>query len=363
VRASRSLPTLAVVAFAALLAAGSARSDEAAWPYPPGTSDHEIVGLRTWLVVPEALHREKPASLVVVLHGNGGTGSGMAGSLREWADDGYVVCAPKSTGLGWVTPDVQRVLRIAAHLKSALPIDARRVHVVGFSNGGWNLAPLAFDDALRPCSATWVAAGFQGGSVPNWAKEGLAAIALAGSKDGNADAARATVPALQGKVRSVEARFQEGLDHAWPTELVPYLHWWMNVQEGRFTPGDDRSFDWGSDLPAALKSLEGKKRGGVFVFAFDPADAESADARSLQHEAFFDPEVRRLGSQLACVRLERSVAAETLAPLGITATPAVAVLDVHGAPKKVLTGKIKASALVKALRSVAPEKAPPRGGG
>jgi predicted esterase len=343
---------------ALLLGGGRAVADDL--PYPAGSSSHAIEGLQTELVVPAGLSKEKPASLVVILHGYGGTSTGMAGALAAWAKDGYVVCAPKSTDTGWSDPDVAAVLRIAAHLKSVLPIDPAKVHVVGFSNGGWNLPPLAFDETLKPCSATWVAAGFRGGAVPKGSKTSLAAIALAGSADPNLGAARETVTALQGKVRSVEVRVQDGLGHEWPDKLMPYLQWWMGVQEGRFAPGDDLSFAWTEDLKAAVASLAGKKRGGVLVYVFDPADAPKPESKALQHEAFFDPEVRRFGSQLAAVKLALPGHAEEAAALGVKTTPAVVVLDEAGKPKKVLEGKIKAAALAKALRSVAPDKSEPK---
>jgi hypothetical protein len=141
---------------------------------------------------------------------------------------------------------------------------------------------------------------------------------------------------------------------------MPYLRWWMGVQEGRFTPGDDLSFEWTEDLPAAIASLAGRKKGGVLVYAYDAADATNPDAKALQHEVFFDPEVRRLGRQLSCVKLDRAKAGDLLEPFGVTTTPAVVVLDVKGAVKKLLTGKIKPSALAKALKAVAPEKSVPR---
>ena len=340
------------------LGAGGARADE--FPYPAGSSSHRIEGLQTELVVPAGLAKEKPASLVVVLHGNGGTATGMAGSLSSWAQEGYVVAAPKSTADGWSDPDIAAVLRIAAHLKTALPIDPLKVHVVGFSNGGWNLHPLAFDETLKPCSATWVAAGFQGGSVPKWSKTSEGALALVGSNDGNLAAARETVKILEGKVRSVEVRVQNGIGHEWPDKLMPYLKWWMGVQEGRFVPGVDLNFAWTEDLKAAVTSLAGKKKGGVLVYVFDAADATKPEAKALQNEVLLDPEVRRFGSQLCAVKWDLSKHAADATALGVKTTPAVAVLDEAGAVKKVLEGKIKAPALAKSLRSVAPDKSDPK---
>jgi poly(3-hydroxybutyrate) depolymerase len=122
--------------------------------------------------MPAGFDVAKEHSLVVVLHGNGGTDDGMARSLMHLCKKDFVVLAPKSTGLGWNGPDVDAVRRMVADLRKRLHIGERRLHVVGFSNGGWNLAPLAFDEALRVHSACWVAAGFQGGERPAPGEEG-----------------------------------------------------------------------------------------------------------------------------------------------------------------------------------------------
>lgn len=348
---------LPAVLFALLALPGLPRARADDLPYPLGPSSQPIDELTVELDLPRDLSAGKPASLVVVLHGAGGSATGMAGALRTWPAEGYVVCAPKSKGQIWSPSDLDSVKRIVAQLKKTLPIDPRRVHVVGFSNGGWNLAPLAFDDALRPASATWVAAGCREGNAPKWAKEGLGVLALAGDQDANADAARDTVRVLAGKVRSVEARFQAGLGHAWPEQLTDYLRWWMGVMEGRYTPGDDRNFDWQGDLEAARQALAGQKKGGILLYAFGPEDGEAG--RELQGRTFMDLEVRFFGQQLRCVKLSIDAHRAELEALGVKATPAVAVLDVKGVPKKVLSGPIKVRALQAAVRTTAPNKRMP----
>ena len=111
----------------------AARADD--WPYPPGRSSPVIEGLTVELDLPRELSKDKPASMVVILHGAGGTATGMAGSLREWTGLGYVICAPKSTDQTWSAPDIQAVKRIAEHMKSVLPIDPAKVNV-NFTSGG-----------------------------------------------------------------------------------------------------------------------------------------------------------------------------------------------------------------------------------
>ena len=354
----RTVPLL-VLASLITLAAPSAVADEL--PYPPGQSIQQLEGLKTVLVLPDALDPERPASFVVILHGSGGTATGMAGSFAGWAKDNYVVCAPKAQDMTWEPDDLKRVLRICAHLKASLPIDAKKVHVVGFSNGGWNLHPLAFDEDLRPCSATWVAAGFRGGQVPKWAKTELGALAMAGSEDANCRSARDTVTVLRNKVRNVEVQVQQGLDHKYPRELVGYHKWWMDVQDGRLMPGDDRAYPWSEDLDAGIATqAQVKKKGGVLVWLYTQKDAESEVARHIQRTALFDAEVRFLGKQLACVKLDVTEDTSALERLGVKTVPALVVLDKKGKVKKTYEGEFKVKKLARTLRGVAPVRTMPK---
>lgn len=322
--------------------------------YPAGKSVQKIEGVETALLVPDA----SPASLVILLHGAGDNGPNLIDALAPWEKDGYVVCAPSATDGTWDTNDLAAAKRIALHLLKALPIDPKRVHTVGFSNGGWMLAGIAFDEELKPCSATWIAAGFNGGAVGKWAKKGLGALALAGAQDPNAPAAMKTVDLLRDKVRSVEVRLQQGLDHKWPSEHDAYLLWWMGAMEGRFVPGEDLNFAWGDDLDVALEGLKPKKKGGVIVYVWSMDDAAKPEAKELQNETLMDPLVRHYGNQLAAVKLELVDPVAT--KLGVTATPALVVLDKDGAVKKLLATKITSKALASALRSVAPDAKPPK---
>lgn len=337
-------------------------AEEGAQAPPAGESVQDMHGLKVWLDVPRDLSKEKPASMVVILHGAGGTAVGMRGALRGWSNENYVVCAPKSRGATWAKADLGDVLKIAADLKKQLPIDPDRVHVVGYSNGGWNLDPIAFDDALKPVSATWVAAGFDGGSVPKWAATRMGVLALVGSEDGNLPHAKATVPALYDKVRSAEVRVQPGLGHTWPDQLVPYLSWWMGAMDGRFVPGEDQNFDWGEDIDAALASITAKRRGGVLLYVFDPEkDKDNEHAKALQNVIFHDVYVRHYGNQLKPVKLSLAACREQLEQrkIKLKETPAVIVLKKSGKVAKVLEGKIKTRRLVSALKSVAPDKGKP----
>ncbi len=351
--------TRAVLICALVLAAPRVHAEDA--PYPAGRSSQTIDGLSVELGIPEKLSKERPASLAVILHGAGGSATGMAAALRDWVPENYVVCAPKSKGDIWSASDVASVKRVIAHLRRVLPIDATKTHVLGFSNGGWNLPTLAFDDGVRPASATWVASGCRGATPPKWAKAGLGVLALAGTKDANAVSAQETVSLLRDKVRNVEARFESGLGHEWPSKLMPYLRWWMGAQEGRFVPGDDMNLAWGASIESAVANLKSVKKGGIVVYAFHADDKDKPHAKVLQNEVLMNGLARHYGSQLQAVKLDQAEHAEALAALGVTETPALVVLKKDGKPKTLLMGakKLKLRKVVGALKSLAVNKKKP----
>lgn len=353
---------LPLVVFA-LLVMGSPRAlAEGEDPtYPTGRSTQQIEGLKVELGVPEGLTKDDPASLVVILHGSGGSAVGMAAAMREWIPERYVVCAPKSGGQIWSESDVGRVKKIVQHLLAALPIDKTKIHVVGYSNGGYNLAPLAFDDDLKPRTATFIASGFRGGKAPKWATS-MGVLAMAGTRDAAASSARETVKQLRKSVGTVEARFQPGLGHEWPRELMPYFLWWMGAREGRFTPGVDMNFAWGDDLDASLKKAGTEKKGAVFVYAYDAEATDSAAAKMLQTDVFMDPLVRHFGNQIHPTKLDKQTHGDRLAALGVTSYPAILVLKADGKPKKVLQGKtLVERKILAAIKSGAPNKKKPEG--
>ena len=346
----------------ALTGVGGGESPQEAAPFPAGESTQKLEGLKCTVEMPSGFDVAKEHSLVLILHGNGGSDDGMARSLMHLCKDDVVVVAPKSTGLGWSAPDIEAVRRITADLKKRLHVGERRLHGIGFSNGGWNLAPLVFDEALRFQSACWVAAGCQGGSLPKHAKKELGVLALAGGDDPNRDAAQKTVTLLDEKVRTVECRIQPGLGHAWPDQLVPYLSWWLLVQEGRYVPGVCGAFEWKGSPQAALEAAAAAPtKSGSFVWWYSASgDLANEKAKAFQNDTTRHRLVQRFGQQLAAAKADRDSDADGFAKAGLKSTPAIVVYDAAGKVKSVLQDKIDAKALAAALRSVAPDKTLPK---
>ncbi len=352
----RLLPFLLLPAL--LLPAFPARAGDPL-PYPTGSTSQTYAGLRFQLVLPSDYDPGKEYSLIVILHGAGGTETGMAGALRELPPRGFVVCAPKSTGQVWSLSDLGKVKEIVRHLMEVLSIGKGRLHGAGFSNGGWNLAPLVFDEKLPFVSACWIAAGYNGGKVPKRAKKEMGALALAGSQDPNRGAAEKTVDLLRDKVRTVECRIQPGIGHEFPDKLMPYYFYWLGVMEGRFVPGECLSFDFAPSYEEFRKTMEAEKKGG-FIYFYSAGDRDDPAAKALQNEAFFHPLVRWYGRQLAAVKLDRGENESLFREFKLKKTPAVVVLKKDGKVAKKLEGKIKTSAVGKAFQKVAKHKAPPK---
>ncbi len=100
---------------------------------------------------------QRSAPLVLLLHGRGGIGFGMADltGFDELADEhGFVVAYPTGIDNQWnyvegipgyelQTPDTDFLRALVAELSARYPIDPARVYVAGFSNGGYMAQHLA----------------------------------------------------------------------------------------------------------------------------------------------------------------------------------------------------------------------------
>jgi poly(3-hydroxybutyrate) depolymerase len=78
---------------------------QAAAPFPAGESTQKLEGLKCTVEMPAGFDVAKEHSLVVILHGFGGTDDGMARSLMHLCKEDFVVVAPKSSGEGWSAPE------------------------------------------------------------------------------------------------------------------------------------------------------------------------------------------------------------------------------------------------------------------
>jgi polyhydroxybutyrate depolymerase len=156
---------------------------QAAWAELPSPGEHvrrvEWEGKqRSYLLhVPAGLSAGKPVPVVLVLHGAGMNGKLMvsfSGMNAEAERSGFVAVYPNGTGalgtfLTWNSggvpgsngsgkPDDVGFLRLVLDdLESQLPVDRRRVHAAGLSNGGMMVYKLAAEMSDRIASVAAVA--------------------------------------------------------------------------------------------------------------------------------------------------------------------------------------------------------------
>jgi len=93
------------------------------------------------LYLPRRYRKDKPMPLVLLLHGAGGSGSGISQRFKSYADElGMAFVAPDSREISWDRAD--RLTRDVAFIDEALAVAYRRVNTVpdrlriaGFSDG------------------------------------------------------------------------------------------------------------------------------------------------------------------------------------------------------------------------------------
>jgi polyhydroxybutyrate depolymerase len=158
----------------------SLTADAADPPVPAGcitdvaTGDHVFTcaGLTVDARVP-ARCQAAGCGLILVLHGDTGTGLLMDAhvKLRELgAQHGYVVIAPTGPPFGgtypgstWSSANDATLVSIVMQFASVFRVDARKLHVTGFSRGGFVTWRLLCDYPTLFASAAPAGAGFGGG--------------------------------------------------------------------------------------------------------------------------------------------------------------------------------------------------------
>jgi predicted esterase len=92
--------------------------------------------------VPAKYRADRPAPLVVLLHGAGGNARNTIGLLRQHADEtGVILLVPESKGSTWdmildgYGDDVELIDRALAHVFSRYSVDPAMIAIGGFSDG------------------------------------------------------------------------------------------------------------------------------------------------------------------------------------------------------------------------------------
>jgi len=333
--------------------------------YPVGKSTQAFGGHTFDLLVPEGAPPARKFSLLLTMEMD-------LDSIRMaevLAKDGFVQCVPrpKQPGAGkWATSEAEDLVELVHHLAAALPVARDRVHVLKNGDSLGFATFVAFDKDCEASSLCLVNTGtYRGKSPPDSARKRLAVLSLWGDPPSPYGDGSDVVAKLTGKVRTVEHRKETPAD--------PYFRYWLHVADDRFEPGRDLSFAWLFDAPVpAAKPRPGERpappppsaldrarevaaagKRGALVYFWSATDAAKPEAKALQNELFFRPDVRELAGRLVPVRIERERSEKDFGALGFKTTPAVAVLDATFALVKALEGPIEAKPLLDAMRRVA----------
>ncbi len=209
----------------------------------------EPAPLKAYFSAPsEAVPEGKKAELVVVLHGHGGTATGMLGYAGQasaprqafvLACEGSVTLqTDRGEGHSWNDRDVAGVLACLDAVLAKHPVDPKRVVLMGHSMGGtWSLKTYAARPAAFAGVYTTAAP-----ATPSGAQKGARVAVSLGTQDGNYAGFPAAVAAAEktvvGRIMSVQ-----GLGHDTPPVLYSQeaIAWILDSKapsEVLYLPGD-----------------------------------------------------------------------------------------------------------------------------
>lgn len=190
-----------------------------------------IMHYRMW--VPEKLPEKKTLGLIVAFHGMNGnedhmTGHSIAAAKRVKISNDYVIMGGKSKGAGWASSDDKDLLAWISWAKETYPIDPRRVHIIGMSNGGWMVKRFGWEHQdLFASISPYCGGGVDFSNVPANLKLGKPGTPMAPSelktewyyihgdadKEVGVDSSRRAVEQLKDKGYRYVYREIDGADH------------------------------------------------------------------------------------------------------------------------------------------------------
>jgi poly(3-hydroxybutyrate) depolymerase len=229
----------------------------------------EPAPMRAYLHVPE-LPEGKKTSLVVVLHGHGGTPTGMLGygaSIADARGEVWMACegsgeeqTDRGPGRSWKpATDVPGILACVDAALERYPIDPRRVVLMGHSAGG-TMSLLAYAGRKAGFAGVYTTAAPM---TPTSAQKGARVVVTVGTRDPNFSVFPA---ARQAAEKTVVARLVavEGLEHDLPDPLysTEALTWILDAR----CPSEEICVpkDPSAEAPAPPGSVAAKAKGGTF---------------------------------------------------------------------------------------------------
>jgi predicted esterase len=202
----------------------------------PGLHSLSLGGARDGLLyVPAGYSPAKPATLVLMLHGAGGTAQGALRPFHALADEaGLVLVAPESRGTTWDAirgdygADVAFIDRALASVFARVAVDPARLTIEGFSDG----ATYAIGVGLTNGDLFPRVIAFSPGFILPFEPHARPHVFIShGTRDSILpidQCSRRIVPELERRRYDVEYREFDG-PHAVPPEIAKDALGWMTV--------------------------------------------------------------------------------------------------------------------------------------
>ncbi len=317
--------------------------------FPPGASRHEWKGRSFQMLLPDAGTPPRELSLVLAIHGD--LGEEVVPDLTHLPGHGFAVCAPEArSGWHWAANEGEELIDLADHVARTLKVPDTRLHVVARGHARGFATQIAFHRKARFAGACFVDCGPSGARPPADARRRLGVLSLGAVTGG-------TNPAPSRKIADDAAPAVRVAEYRRDAEDLggPYLLWWLRAMEGRFTPGDDLSFDWRTpgSAPEVTKAVQDAGR-PTLVWFFSAADATDEVARALQTQVFLEAGVRATGRPLQAIRLAREAHGELFGLFELKRTPALVVVDTSLRPLARFEGAVDPADLARALERANP---------
>lgn len=185
----------------------------------------QAAGREPLIIVPTSVDREKPAPVVIVLHGFGGKAERFADVWRKAADKaGVILVAPRAVhevrgrGYQWGTPEEANVLVLRAldKVSAEHKVDPRRVVLGGFSQGGRMAYTLGLRHADKFCGVIPIAGNYNASYTVARAGGLPRVFVMVGENDRTLKANRAAAKDLEAKGAEVKLNVYPGVGHAFP---------------------------------------------------------------------------------------------------------------------------------------------------
>lgn len=208
-------------------------------PLPPGEHPLGLAVARDGvLYVPASTRAERPAPVLVCLHGARSRGARSVAALRGQADrHGILLLAPDARAVTWdilhgsYGPDVAFIDRALALLFSRYHVDPARIGIEGFSDGASYALSLGLDNGDLFTAVLAFSPGFLAPRRPCGRPRVFISHGTADPVLPIAACSRRIVPMLVRAGYTVRYREFDG-GHTVPTEVLDEaLHWFLDVSD------------------------------------------------------------------------------------------------------------------------------------